>query len=100
MQISNHWLPLDWTDNSAIIVKGYSGAHVILIAILGSLCGAFLGFTIAMKTSKRFNVANRKSIFRSVKNNKMFVGRKSLFGSDAMPMLDDEGHEYDSVGHK
>lgn len=90
----------DWTDDSVMIVKGYTGIHVILITIFGSLLGAFLGFTIAMKTSKRFNVAVRKSIFKSVKNNKMFVGRKSLFGAEGMPMLDDDGDEYESVDNK
>ena len=83
-----------------MIVKGYTGIHVILITIFGSLLGAFLGFTIAMRTSKRFNVAVRKSIFKSVKNNKMFVGGKSLFGSEGMPMLDDDGDEYESVDNK
>ena len=54
-----------------------------------------------MKTSKRFNIAVRKSIvFKSVKNNKVFVGGQSLFGSAGMPMLDDDGHEYESVATK
>jgi len=87
----------DWNDDSIIVVKGFSTTKVVYIAVFGSLLGGFIGFTIAMKTSKRFNVAVRKSIVgKSFRNNKMFLGENSFFGAKGMPVLDDDG-DYDEI---
>lgn len=83
----------DWTDDSVIIVRGYSMTSVVWTTILGVLLGGFIGFVVAMKTSRRFNVAVRKSIFKRNKNSRMFHGSGSFFGSEEMPYID----EYDEL---
>merc|ERR1712157_223867 len=88
----------DWTDDSVTIVRGHTTFSVVSYVLIGVLVGGMIGFVVAMKTSRRFNVAVRKSFFGSMKNSQMFVGKNSFFGSENMPILDDDG-EYEKINN-
>lgn len=82
-----HDFLIDWTDDYETS-GGVSQRDAIIGITCGVLFGVFLGFMIAMRHSRTFNVAVRKSIMpRSVQNSQVFTSRNSLLGSEAMPML-------------
>ena len=65
--------------------------NAALMVLAGIIFGGFLGFVIAMKNSRKFNLAVRKSFVpRSLKNSAVFTSRGSLFGAEHMPILMDE----------
>ena len=91
----------DWTDDSEKIIGGVSTFNALVMVIIGSLAGGFIGFSIAMKTSKRFNLAVRRSFLpKSLQNSKVFTSRGSLFGGEDMPILvnDDDLANGNSMG--
>jgi len=63
----------------------------VLIGVVAMLAGGLIGFSIAMKKSKRFNLAVRRSLMPNKwKNSNVFTSRNSLFGAEDMPMLVDD----------
>lgn len=81
----------DWTDDYNMPDNLVTTQNAALMVLAGIIFGGFLGFVIAMKNSRKFNLAVRKSFVpRSLKNSAVFTSRGSLFGAEHMPILMDE----------
>ena len=52
-----------WDFHPELLMRGPSWWLVTLYVIIGTLVGSAVGFTIAMRTSKKFNKAVRQSVF-------------------------------------
>eukprot|EP00814_Leptocylindrus_danicus_P022392 CAMPEP_0116041568 /NCGR_PEP_ID=MMETSP0321-20121206/25137_1 /TAXON_ID=163516 /ORGANISM="Leptocylindrus danicus var. danicus, Strain B650" /LENGTH=112 /DNA_ID=CAMNT_0003521809 /DNA_START=128 /DNA_END=466 /DNA_ORIENTATION=+ len=60
----------------------------VMTGFIGLLVGCLIGFIIAMKSSRSFNVAVRRSVMpSSMKNSEVFTSNNSLVGSEKMPMI-------------
>ena len=52
-----------WNFHPELLMRGPSWWLVTLYVILGSLAGSAIGFTIAMRTNRKFNKTVRQSAF-------------------------------------
>ena len=77
-----------------MLYRGPSWWLVTLYILLGIAAGGFVGFTLAMRFSKRFNKRVRESVlFKKSGLHKSSVMRKSL----ALPPLEELEHLYEDA---
>jgi hypothetical protein len=81
-----------WEFHPELLYRGRSWWLISLYVILGILAGSAVGFTAAMRMSKKFNKAVREStFFRKTGMAKNPVVRKSL----ALPPLEELSYLFD-----
>jgi hypothetical protein len=81
---------------TVVINTGLGWVWITLYVIVGTICGSAVGFLCAMRMSKKFNKAVRKSAFfnHSILANNALV-RKSLAIPDYRQSLEELNHLYD-----
>lgn len=81
-----------WEFHPELLYQGRTWWQITLYVFLGILAGSAVGFTIAMRTSKKFNKAVRESVFfKNTGAAKNPIVRKSL----ALPPLEELSYLFD-----
>jgi hypothetical protein len=81
-----------WEFHPELLYKGRSWWQITLYVIVGTLAGSAVGFTLAMRMSKKFNKAVRESVFFK----KSGIGKNPLLRKSlALPPLDELSYLYD-----
>jgi hypothetical protein len=86
-----------WEFHPELLYKGRSWWQITLYVIFGTLAGSVVGFTMAMRMSKKFNKAVRESVFfqkSGIAKNPLV--RKSL----ALPPLQELSYLFDEDDEK